>query len=418
MRVVFGGSRFAVACYRVLFGGALALVACGGASKGSGASDASDAGSLSSEEMKAQFDREAEPIEKQVVRLDGGFTAYIEANSAPKLEPEGKGLKVTADLGWESEVTCFVYGDVIDAGTAAHAILKAAAKDVQFKALAAYFVDHVALDPIFGIRGVYHVERNGTLLAGDLKLMVMSRSEYPVICWHDAPGYAKSFARVASDFGKSFQFKSEQTKPMRGELWTVNLDGTPVGFSRDTTYALEGGNVRRVSLSARFLPTGPGEMSFEDEAEIVTTDKDGALVTGKYLSIENGEQSLAIDVERTKAGYNYVGTIQNKEVKGSFKSKQPIKAQYATEKKLRSLAQAGKKSKFEQWEYVPGLDAASASKVSYEVTAEGDGMTIVSSMGRRGATLKANSRGVVKQAVMAVGSKKVQVDLVEEAGEL
>jgi hypothetical protein len=373
---------------------------------------------MSGEELKGQFEREADAMQKHVVRADGAFTAYVEAKAPPKVEREGKLVKISADLGWESEVQCYVYPDVIDAGSAAHAMLKAAAEDVKFKMLAAYFMDHQALDPIFGIRGVYHVERNGTLFAGDLKLMVMPRTELPVVCWHDAPGYAKSFARVTTEFGKSFQFKSEQPAPVRGELWTTSLDGSPVGFSRDTTYTLEGGNVRRVSLSARFLPTGPGEMSFEDEAEIVTTDKQGALATGKYLSFENGEPSLTIDVERTKAGYNYVGTIQNKEVKGSFKPKQPIKARYSAEKKFKDIARGGKNGKFEQWEYVPGLDAADASKVSYEVSSADGGLTIVTKLGQRGATLRANAQGVVKQAVMAVGSRKIQIDLVEESGEL
>ncbi|HEY3499019.1 MAG TPA: hypothetical protein VGK73_30215 [Polyangiaceae bacterium] len=416
MRAVIAVRRSGGGFGWVLLASSALLGACGGSKAPAGSPASND----SSEEqgVEAQFEREAEPTQKHLVKVEGAFSAYIEAKSPPKLKLEPLGLTVTADLGWDAEVHCFVHKQVVDAGAAANSMLKAAAKTVKFKALAPYFLEHHALDPVLGIRGVYHVEREGTLMAGDFKLMAMPRPEHPVLCWHDAPGYAKSFARVSTEFAKSFQFKSEQPAPTRGELWAITIDGTPVGFSRDTTYALDDGNVRRVSLGARFLPIAPGEMSFDDEAEIVTSDKDGALVSGKFLAIENGESSLEIDVERSKTGYNYVGTIQSKEVKGSFKSKQALKARYAAERKFKELARAGKKAKFEQWEYTPSIDAAQPSKVSYEVTSVDGGLTIVSTLGQRGATLKTNARGVVRQAVMSVGSRKIQIDLVEELGEL
>lgn len=369
--------------------------------------------------VKEQFAREADPIQKQVVRAGDAFTAYIEARSAPKIERKGPAWNVTADVGWGgSSVQCFVYDEPIDTGTAAHTMLKAAAKGVTFKGLGPYFLDHLGLDPIVGIRGVYHVERNGTTMAGDLKLAVVPRSERPVMCWHDAPGYAKSFARLTTEFANSFQFKSTMPEPVRAELWTITLDGTPIGFSRDAFYRLADGNIRKTSLSARFLPIAPGEMAFNDEAEISTSDTDGALTAGRFIELENGESKLTIDVERTKWGYDYVGTSQNKEVKGSFKAKQPIKVRLAFDKKLRALGGKTKKARFEQWEYHPSLDVAKGSRVSYDVSSTADGMTIVSKLGSRSATLRATPRGIVKHVELAVGAKRVLVDLVEEKGEL
>jgi hypothetical protein len=400
----------------------LALLACAGARGGAppnGPSGDNPAATKGEGSVQAQFEREAEPVEKHVVRGGDAFTAYIEAKSPPKLERKSAAWNVTADLGWGgSEVECFAYDEVIDTGTTAHEMLKAVKKAVTFKSLGPYFIDHVGLDPIVGIRGVYHVERDGQTLAGDFKLAVMARAERPVMCWHDAPGYAASFARVATEFAKSFQFKTGEPEPSRAELWTITLDGMPVGFSRDQYFLVDGGNIRKISLSARFLPIAPGEMSFGDDVQIANSDRDGTLTSGRFISIENGESNLTIDIERDKTGYTYVGTVQNKEVKGSFKPKAPIKDQRAIEKKLRALAGKTKKTKFEQWEYLPSIDAAKATQVSYEVTAAADGMTILSTMASRGATLKATPGGVVKQLQMAIGSKKIQVDLVEAKGEL
>jgi hypothetical protein len=381
-------------------------------------SSAPQNGSSGPVDVKQKLEQEADPIGKQPVRGENVFSAYIEAKSAPKVERKEQGFALTADLGWGGPLECFVYDHVIDAGAAVNIMLKEAAKNVKFKYLTPYFVDHQAFDPMIAVRGIYNVVREGKTYAGDFKLMVVPRSEHPLMCWLDTPGYAKSFARVGSEFAKSFKFQSTRPTPTRGELWIVSLDGTPVGYSRDTTYIQEGGKVSHISLSARFLPAGPGEMSFDDEAEILTLDKDGAIATGKYISAENGQPNYTIDVERTKSGYNYVGTIQGKSVSGSFKSKQPLKGHYAAEKKFKTLAVSKKKAKFEEMEYDPSVDAANGSVVTYEVSPEGDGLTILSTVGHRGMTLKANGQGVVKQILLAAGSKKIQADLVEEAGEL
>jgi len=372
----------------------------------------------SPESVAAQFARESEPIAKQLVKVDGTFTAYIEAKSPPKLKQAGQVVTVSVDLGWDAEVQCYVYTQPIDAGGASHALLEAAAKAVKFKSVGPYFLDHHTLEPMLGIRGLYHVERDGTLLAGDFKLMAMPRSEHPVLCTHDGPGYAKSFQRVSTEFAKSFRFESEQPSPQRGELWAMTLDGTPAGFSRDTTYQLEDGKVRRLSLSARFITSAPGEMSFQDKADIVTCDKDGALISGKYLSLGNGQLEIEIDVSRSKTGYDYVGTIEGKKVTGSFKSKQPVTTRYAVERKFKALARAGKPAKFDQWEYTPSVDPIAASKVSYDMTPNDDGFNIVSTLAERSITLKANSHGVLRQGLVDLGSRKVQIDLVEEVGEL
>jgi hypothetical protein len=388
-----------------------------GAPPPSSASDGAAPSTSGDGNVKAKLEQEADPIGKQPVKGGDVFSAYIEAKSAPKVERKEQGFAVTTDLGWGGSLECFVYDKVIDAGAAVNIMLKEAAKNVKFKYLSPYFVDHQGLDPIIAVRGIYQVEREGKTLAGDFKLMVVPRSEHPLMCWLDSPGYAKSFARVGAEFAKSFKFDSTRAAPTRGELWIVSLDGVPVGFSRDQTYVHDG-KVSSISLSARFIPAGPGEMSFEDEAQILTLDKDGEITTGRYVSAENGEPNYTIDIEHTKNGYNYVGTIQGKALNGSFKTKQPLKAQYAAQKKLKTLASSRKKAKFEEMEYDPSVDAQNGSLVTYEVTPEGDGMTIVSTTGHRGMTMKANGRGVVKQILLATGAKKIEANLVEESGEL
>lgn len=402
----------------VLGGAAPVLLGCAGAATG-GEAEAPPTASekLTAEELEAQFEREAEPGAKQPVSA-GGWSAYIEAVSPPKVERHDNFVMVVADLGWEGEVSCFVYDDAIDPGTASNAMIRAASEHVEFKRLQAYRVDSEALDPLIAFRGLYQVEQDGVLAAGDYKLMLMPRVEHPVVCVHDAPGYADSFARATFDFARSFRYESDRPKPVRGELWWSALEGVPVGYSQKKTYQLADGGVRRVLVSAAFIPTAPGELAFHDRASIVNQDEQGTVTTAKYLAFENGESSHSIDIEKTKRKYDYVGTVQGKEVRGTFQPKAALRDEYAMERKLKELAKKPKKSTFDQWEYAPEIDPAAPSKVSYEVEPDGDVLVVVAKTGDRAVTMKADDRGIVRQVLLAIGGRTVEVSLAEELGEL
>jgi hypothetical protein len=393
--------------------------ACGGAGQGSsGAQEPVEGERLTHEELAEQFQREAEPGSKQPVTTPGAWSAYIEAVAPPKVERHDKFFMVVADVGWEGELSCFVYDDAIDPGTASNAMIQAAAEQVDFKQLAAYRLDHAGLDPLIAFRGLYNVAQEGGVAAGDYKLMLMPRAEYPVVCVHDAPGYAESFVRATFDFAKSFEFESEAPRPTRGELWWSALEGVPVGFSQKKTYELKDGGIRRVLISAAFIPTAPGEIAFHDRASIVNQDKSGSVTSAKYLAFENGESAHAIDIEKSKKKYDYLGTVQGKEVRGTFQPKAALRDEYALELKLKALAKQAKKSSFDQWEYAPEIDPAGPSKVSYEISPEGDLILVVAKMGDRAVTMKADGRGIVRQVILPIGGRTVEVLLVEELGDL
>jgi archaellin len=403
----------------VTFG--LLLTGCGSSSQAANpeSPDAED-GSKAPEkvDVKAQFKRESDPIAKQPVDGKGNWSAYIEAKSPPQVIAHDQFLEVVADLGWESEVHCFVYQEGIDAAGAVHTMLQAASQSVEFQAVTPYALERDGLVPMIGVRGIYQVKQNEVLMAGDYKLMVMPRSDFPVLCVHDAAGYAVSFIRVTTEFARSFKFETETLPVVRGELWSVTLDETPVGFSQHTTYQVAGGNLRRVSLSASFIPTAPGQLALEDRVSIVNSDAAGNLIDGKYITFENGETSLSLDIERAKQNYNYVGTVQNKDVRGTFKSKKPVMTEYAFEKRIKGIAKKPQKTSFEQLEYTPGIDPAQPSKVTYEVTPEEGAVSVIASVGQRAVMMHANSKGVIDKLKMPVGARNVESNLLEEVGDL
>lgn len=398
------------------------VVGCGGAAPSAEApsdeakQDAPER--LTTEQLQAQFARESDAIQKHPVRGEKLWSAYMESETAPVVKRHEEFYEVVAELGWGAELTCFVYFSTIDAGAASHTMIKAARQAVEFRELKPYHLANAGLDPIVGIRGIYNTQQNGITAVGDYKLMVMPRLEYPVLCTHDAPGYAESFARVTSDFAASFEFESKKPEPMRGELWRVLLEDVPVGFSQRYTYEMQNRQVRTLSISARFVPTAPGEIAFEDTVDIVNWDRKGSLLDGRFLSFENGESNIEMTLEKSKKGYSYAGTVQSKQLQGNFRSRRPIVGQFSFERKLKQLADKKQKSKFDQWEYLPSLDPSGSSKVTYEVVPEQGMLFIQASMGKRSFVMQANGRGVVKHRLFAVGPRKIKVDLVEEVGEL
>jgi hypothetical protein len=413
MTIQWKASTFTLVCW---------LTACGGSQAPAdvpGASSEEDTQDPNGKEtdLKSQFLREADPIQKMPVNVPGAWTAYIEAKSPPKFERLEKVLNIKADLGWENEIDCFIYDDIIDTAAASQMLLSAADKNVDFTSVAAYSLKHHNLDPIVSLRGIYQVMQNKVLAMGDYKIMVMPRQKFPMVCLHDAPGYAESFARVTAEFAQSFQFEDPALAPQRGELWQVTVDGTLVGFDQQKTYKLEDGGVRRVQLSARLLPTAPGQLSFKDEVEIVNSDVKGVVRDGTFISNQNGESVLQLDLEKTKGGYAYAGTVQGKQVNGDFKVRQPLLGMYAAEKHFKSI-KSTKKQEFQQNEYLPSLDPTKPVEVKYEITPKEGGFGILASLGQTAIELNADEQGVLRSMRAQMGGKALAIDLVEEVGEL
>lgn len=367
-------------------------------------------------DIKAQFERESESIGKHPVRAEGLWSASMEAKTKPLVVQHEQALEVIADLGWDSELHCFVHQGAINAATMIHAMLQAAPPNVQFQTVTPYGFDRQGLVPWMGIRAIYQVEQDGVLMNGDYKLMIMPRSEYPVWCFHDAAGYSQSFLRVTSDFAKSFEFPSPELPPTRGELWRLTLDQLPVGYSQDTTFALPKGQMRRVSTSSSFIPVAPGQLTLEDRSSVVISDAGGALISASYTNFENGSPSMALEVQRGRQGYRYSGRIGDRDVSGTFKSKKPILTSHAFESRVKALTKKPQSATFDQWEYIPGIDPAGASKVTYEVTPNADALKIVASVGQRAVTMHTNTSGVVEQLQIPVDSLTIESRLVEAVG--
>lgn len=365
-------------------------------------------------DVQAQFEREADPISKYPVS-QGAWRASIESKTPPQIVQHENATEIVADLGWDSSLHCFVCQNAINPASMIHAMLEAAASAVDFQSITPYGFDRDGLVPLIGFRGLYQVEQGSSLLTGDYKLMVMPRPEYPVWCFHDAAGYARSFLRVTSEFARSFEFDSSRPRPDSGELWTLTLDDTTVGFSQHATFKLKNGTVRRESVSVSFIPTDSDQLLLEDHVSDVTSDATGSLLKGNFVTFENGVAGLSIDVVRTKRGYDYSGTRRAEAVTGTFKTPKPIVTAYALEKRLKSLSKKTQKSTFEQWEYSPSIDVTQASKVAYTVTPEPNGMLVSVNVAQRSVTMRAKSDGSVYALQTPVGAFTVESTLVDSS---
>jgi hypothetical protein len=102
-------------------------------------------------DVQAQFEREAEPIPKQSVR-HGAWRASLESKTSPQIIEHEQAIEIVADLGWDSSLHCFVCQNAINPATMIHAMLEAAAANVDFQSITPYGFDRDGLVPVVGFR--------------------------------------------------------------------------------------------------------------------------------------------------------------------------------------------------------------------------------------------------------------------------
>lgn len=403
----------------------LSLWACGGAqtaeperpgpSAETGAEAPAPEPSIDRAALKAQFEREAPPTALQPVSV-GALHGEIESDAPPTVEREAGLHRVTARPESIGDVQCYVYDDVIDTASSLHALLSQAASKVALKQVAPYPLAHDHLDPIVGVRALYHLQRSEGLVAGDYKVVVMPRPDHSVACLHDAPGYPQSFFRVASAFAKSLRPRAAEA-PHTGELWSVYVDHVPMGFSQDRRYATDEGGILQTTLESMFPQVAANELQLKDRVHLITTDSAGDVIESEHIAIEAGDKTMELELKRSPKGYRYSGTLNGTPVQGQFETPEPLRSSVALEQRLRQAAETHQAAEFSQWEYHPGVDPTAATEVRYRATPETNGMRVVMQLGQVAMTATTDAHGRPNLIEMPVGPRTVRMRVIERSGD-
>jgi len=332
--------------------------------------EASGAETESGFDLQATIARELQPLPKQTIGGNAlGFTAQIEAASAPAYEPGEDSHTIQVPVGTESPIICEFHDERVDAASTIGRIVSNVATVVQPQAIRP--IEVVALNgaPAMFVEIDYLAQQDGGNAFGQLKLMVYTSADASFICNHDEPGYSQTFRRIVSDMTRSVKVaKTSEGKPRFLDLQSVFLHDVPVGFNERTVYPAEDGVELSESVTAMLVVRSATDVIGGDIIVREWTDKKGTLVQLKHVKAENGELVSNLDVTRDGDTYSYSGTWNGKPLQGSFESKGGVPGEVAHWKILREQLLSGKKTELTVHAYSPSANPAGPVKVVYRKT--------------------------------------------------
>ena len=390
----------------------LALLGCASQpGKGSQAANEREA-AQTPEQIEALFSREKElPAAREAKAPDGAWTAQFPSDSEVVVTAAESHAQAEFSLGTETKTTCIFYKEAIDAGQAIAIVLDGLSKKAALDQISVYQVSSAQGIPVAFLEGRYAIEGSEGKQAGSLKLAISPRLQTPVLCFLDEPGYAGAFASAVTGMLTSLTLKEPQNEPTYAEVWVSSVDGSPFGYQWLQMFDEGKGKRTTVSVSATFLPAGPGKLQTSDEVEVQKSDEAG-LLEGTFTQIESGEVAHDLALSRSgKSKYKVTGKVQGKDFKGEF-SASKLPDDIASYRLIQKNHQ--KTTKQTESEYSPSLDPSAPLKVSYALDSKAHSVTI--QMGELSLLGALTEDGLVNQLTSTMGGHEVKLEIIHRAG--
>jgi hypothetical protein len=188
-----------------------------------------------------------------------------------------------------------------------------------------------------------------------------------VACLHDEPGYVETFKRVVTKLatGLAKARAPAETAAYRS-VYVISIRGAPVGFERSVYVKAKDGTRTGTTISAMIVPRTQSEWMLHDSNYRVQVGKDGYLTEKTARILANGEEQLDVTLKRDKAGYAYSGRVSQKELTGTFKTKDKkgIAGDAVIAKTVKTTLMTGKKPEAQFEQYMPDADPSTALTVT------------------------------------------------------
>jgi len=388
------------------------LTACGGNGEAKSATEREAANTP--DELNALFRREAKLPKSTSVKVESaGFEAEFPSADKPVVEIGDGFTHILFSLGTEEPAQCFFYNDTVDAGQSMTKMLAGLRGNVEFTHVAPYRISTAQGLPLVFIEGRYLADSEQGKVAGSIKLGITPRFVTPVLCFLDEPGYADTFASAMTTVAESIRVAEPKAEPVYSEIWGISIEDTPVGYQMLQVHDAGDGTVTAISLSASFIPTGPGELSTSDNVSVIQSDSSGVL-KGTFLEVEGTEVSHDLSMTRQgKTGYVVSGKMQGKEIKSQFKAP-TLSDDVAFYRYLQK--NRGKSGKVTVLEFAPSLDPTAPSKVTYEL--DGPNNTVSHSVGDVSSKSKLGEAGLPETMILPIGVRELKGAVIHRQGSL
>ncbi|WP_163999467.1 hypothetical protein [Pyxidicoccus caerfyrddinensis] len=363
-------------------------------------------------EPTGPFARELPPLPKH--RVDSPervFTAEVEASTAPTLARNEGSTRIDIPLGTGAALACFVYERPLDAAGALLAVAKAVREGpgVTVRRMLPTEVAVVDGAPALFFRVDYE-----TTAPGQMKLMVSTSRELPLLCAHDEPGYARTFRRITLDLARTLQSPGHPRPVERGEeLHVLKLDGRLAGFEWRTSRSEAPGRTRTESTTSLLLPGADGTLRAEDVTTTTLTDERGHLTELRHARAEDGALALQVTLRREKeppasnaqpsspegltvpgTTYRYEGRQGPRVLKGTFTSKRGLATDDDVRLAVHRWLLSGDRPEVVLDVYRPGDDATAPTELTLRREPSAGALTLT--VGAHMARARANAQGLLE----------------------
>ncbi len=254
---------------------------------------ASSAGAQSGEAEVAS----AEPVPHLVQDVRQRWVISVLSKERPRRDEQPGYVDITVSLGSVSSSHCFVYERPLEPGQAVQRLLRAVASGLTFERVQLQSIELVNEYPLLLFRAPYHTTLQQSPRAGVLQVGLAARSDFPIVCLHDAVEFEAAFARWVRHAVSGFVPSHPQPDPpfMR-EVWLLEDGARPFGVA---TYRVwkEGGGHRTLLISSRFESVG-ATMRTQDHAELDLLDENGVF-RKELIELSDTERRLQVSLRRT-----------------------------------------------------------------------------------------------------------------------
>lgn len=393
---------------------AVLLVVLGCASHQGKAEKAGDErkGARTPEEIEALFSREKEvPAAREAQGPDGAWTAQFPSDSEVTITPGDGHVLAEFSLGTEAKTRCVFYDEAVDAGQTIGTVLDGVAKKGTIERALPYRVATAQGLPVVFLEARYTIAVEGGKQAGSLKVAISPRLQTPVFCYLDEPGYAGAFENAVTHVLTTLSTKEPSPQPAYAEVWAHSIDGQAFGFQWLQMLDEGAGKRTTITISANFIPAGPGELSISDEVEVMKSDKSGVF-EGTFYEVEGKEVAHDLTLQRSgKSKFTATGKVQGKDFKADFTAPKL----FDDIDSYRLVRQNHKKTtKLTSTEFVPSVDPSAAAGVSYAIDGKSRSVTIgVADLSLVGSLTE---EGLISQVVAKMGEREVKTEIIHRAG--
>jgi hypothetical protein len=207
--------------------------------------------------------------------------------------------------------------------------------------------------------------------SGHLKIGLLLRHDYPLLCVHDEPGYRFTFERIASAFFEHFRPNRALPQVRYFELQVAFAGELPAGF---TALSLESddkpGQLRWEVRSLLMLPTSTTQLDFQESIKVQVIDSRQRLISGAFFDATGEKIVTRVEFESAQGSlYRYRGEVQGKAVQGQFRAKTALPSDLATASVIAKRLEQPQASEFRHEEYFPSVNASAPIQVLYRIDA-------------------------------------------------